>query len=127
MTVQNPTTNPLPAGYAVTLGVVNQLALPYNATRGGLTFYNDSSSAVIAICPSTQFTIAQGATPAQANSTTTPPGVVSGAALGVAVINGPGSITLAPGQAFIIDNMQCTCAWNGIATANGAALTVLEH
>jgi hypothetical protein len=127
MTVTNPTTNPLPAGYAVTLGTVNQLALPYNGTRGGLVFYNDSSTAVIAICPSTQFTIAQGTAPIGANSTTTPAGVVSGATLGVAVINGPGSITLSPGQAFIIDNMQCTCAWNGIASASGAALTVLEH
>lgn len=127
MPVMNPTTNPLPAGYAVTVGIVNQLALPYNPSRGGLTFYNDSATAVIAVCPSTQFAIASGAAPAPANASSTPAGSVGGAQTGVAVISGAGSVTLSPGQAFIIDNMQCTCAWNAISSIAGGALTVLEH
>ncbi len=126
MPVPMPTTNPLPLGYAVTLGTVNQLALPYNASRGGITFYNDSAIAVIALCPSSQVTIPSGTVAATSGQTGNFTGV-SGLAQGVAAINGPGSITLSPGQAFIIDNMQCTCAWNGIASVAGAALTVLEH
>lgn len=127
MPVTNPTTNALPAGYAVTLGTVNQLALPANPTRGGLIFYNDSAAAVIAVIPSTVYVIASGTAPALPNANTTAAGLVGGAIQGVAAINGPGSITLAPGQSFIIDTLQCSCAWNGISSQAGGALTVLEH
>ena len=44
----------------------------------------------------------------------------------IAVINGAGSITMQPGDKFIIDTLACTCAWNGIASGAGAVLTILE-
>src|SRR5258708_13314823 len=126
MPVPMPTTNPLPLGYAVTLGTVNQLALPHNASRGGIAFYNDSATAVIALCPASQVAIPSGTVAATSGQTGNFTGV-SGLAQGVAAINGPGSITLSPGQAFIIDNMQCTCASTGIPSLPSAALTVLDH
>ena len=41
-------------------------------------------------------------------------------------INGAGSITMQPGDKFIIDTLQCTGAWNGIAGGSGGILTILE-
>lgn len=118
------TTNPLPQGYAVTVGTVNQLALPYNGTRGGLIFFNNSAGGTISVCPASMITIPQGtppATPGQASAFGT-----FTAAQGVAGTNAPGSVTLSPGQSFIVDNMNPTTAWNAIASAPGAALTALE-
>lgn len=125
MTVNNPTTNPLPGGFAVTVGTVNQLVLTPVPTSGGIIFYNDSASAIIAVCPAAQYVIASGTAPALVNAGTAVSGTVAGPIQGVAVINGPGSVTLSPGQSFIIDNMQATTAWNGISNAPGGALTVL--
>ena len=96
-------TSALPGGYGVTVGTVNQAGCPPNPSRGGLWFYNNSATASIAVCPATLSMIASGATPFGANANTIPPGVVSPPAMGVAVVNGPGSITLTPGQAQIID------------------------
>jgi hypothetical protein len=123
----NPSTASLPNGIAVTVGTANQLAIPYNGGRGGLILYNNSASAVIAVCPASLTSIAQGTAPASPGQSSFAQGTTTGPTLGVAVINGPGSITLQPGgQAFIIDNLNCAGAWNAIASANGAALTVLE-
>lgn len=119
-------TTGLPVGGAVTVGTANQLACPPNPTRGGLWFYNNSATAVIAVCPAAQWSIASGTAPATANAGTTPSGAVTALTTGVAAINGPGSITLSPGQAQIIDNLNSGGAWNGIASIPGAALTILE-
>src|SRR5258708_39016276 len=113
MPVPMPTTNPLPLGYAVTLGTVNQLALPYNASRGGITFYNDSATAVIALCPASQVTIPSGTVAATSGHTGNFTGV-SGLAQGGAAINGPGPITLSPHPAFSLANCHCTDAWTDI-------------
>jgi hypothetical protein len=75
-------------------------------------FVNPSASVAVAICTAL---VNQGTN-----------GVYIGLATGTAVINGAGSITLAPGDKFIIDTFNCTCAWNGIAAGAGGILTVLE-
>lgn len=119
-------TSTAPVGGAVTVGTTNQAACPPNPSRGGLMFYNDSASTAIAVCPATQWVIASGTAPFGANASTIPVAGYTPPALGVAVINGAGSITLATGQNIIIDNLNCGGAWNGIASAPGGALTVLE-
>src|ERR1700704_2640426 len=96
------TTTPLPIGYGTTLGLVSGPALPANPTRGGLVFINPSASVTVAVCP------------AVVNPATL--GVYTGNAAGIAAINGAGSLTLNPGDKFIIDNLACTGAWNGIAS-----------
>lgn len=118
-----------PVSYAVTVGTANQLACPPNPTRNGLSFYNNSSSATITVCPATQFTIASGTTPAVAGANTIVSGSVSGPIQGVPVQNGPGSITLtAGGGTFNVDTNSGNIAgaWNGISSVAGGALTVLE-
>lgn len=109
----SPTTNPLPTGYGTTVGIVSGPALPANPTRGGLIFYNPSLTVTIAVCPS------------MVNQATL--GVYTGLATGVAVINGAGSITLNPGDKFIVDNLNCGGAFNAIASGAGGVLTVWEH
>lgn len=112
MTLMGSTTNPLPTGYGTTVGTTSGPALPANPTRGGLIFYNPSASVSIAVCPAV---VNQGIL-----------GVYSGNAVGVALINGQGSITIAPGDKFIIDNLLATCAFNGIASGAPGLLTVWE-
>lgn len=102
-----------PVGYGTTVGTVSGPVLPANPTRAGLIFHNPSTSVAVAICPAV---VNQGTL-----------GVYSGNAVGVAAINGAGSITMQPGDKFIIDNMQCTSAWNGIANQAGGVLTITEH
>lgn len=114
-----------PTGGAVTVGTANQLACPPNPGRAGLIFYNNSASAVISICPASQWTIASGTPPAQ-NNAALPAGAVSATATGVAGTNAPGSITLPPGTPFVIDTLSVGSAWNGVSTVPGGALTVLE-
>ena len=126
-TIGSGNTASLPSGYAVTVGTVAQFALPYNPTRNGLIFYNNSASALITVAPSSQYLVASGATPATAGQTSTPSGTVTGPIQGLPVTNGPGCVTLSPGQAFIIDNLNCSSAWNAISNTAGGALTVLEH
>ena len=101
-----------PLGWGTTVGLTSGPVLPTNPTRGGLIFINASVSAAIAICPSV---VNQGIL-----------GVYTGFAVGVAAINGAGSVTMQPGDKFIIDNLNCTGAWNGIASGTGAVLTILE-
>jgi hypothetical protein len=114
MTVTNPTTNPLPIGYGTVVGLASGPVLPPNPSRGGLIFVNPNSSAVVAICPSVV------AIQAQDGSGNWPQ------AVGVAAIGGAGSITLNPGDKFILDNIQCTGGWNGITNTLNGVLTVLE-
>lgn len=118
-------TAPLPTGYATAVGTANQLAVPGNPTRGGLWFINNSATQIISICPSVQYVIASGTAPAGPGSTVAA-GLVAGPTTGVPGTNAAGSVTLAPGQAQIIDNQNCAGAWNAISSAPGGALTVLE-
>ncbi|SRR5882724_331377 len=113
MPVTNPTTNALPTGYGTTVGTTSGPVLPANPTRGGLVFYNPSLSVILAVCPAVVNLAVLGS--------------YSGNATGVAVLYGAGSIVLNPGDKFIIDNLMCSGAWNGIASGPGGVLTVLEH
>lgn len=105
------TTSQLPLGFGTTVGTTSGPVLPANTSNNGLMFVNNSASATIAICP------------AQVNLGLL--GVYTGFAVGIAVINGPGSVTMAPGDKFIIDNLPATGAWNGISSLAGGALTIL--
>jgi len=102
----------LPVAWGTTVNVTSGPVLPSNPSRTGLIFVNASVGIAIAICP------------VALNSGVF--GVYTGFAASVAVINGAGSITMQPGDKFIIDNLNCTCAWNGIAGAAGGILTILE-
>lgn len=102
----------LPTGWAITVGITSALALPANPTRGGLIWVNQGSVAV-AICPNVQNVVTGGVVTGQ----------VTGAA---AVVGGAGSITMQPGDKFIIDNMPCGCQWNAIAASSPGVLTAFE-
>ena len=109
---QGGTNAQLPLGWGTTLSTVSGPAFPSNPSRTGLIFVN-AGTVSIAICP---VTLNSGVLGVYAGFVTP----------GVAVINGPGSITMQPGDKFIIDNLNCTCAWNGVSSAAGGALTILE-
>lgn len=120
------TTGQLPNGWGVTVGVANQLALPPVQTSGGLIFYNASSSVSIAICPASMTLIASGTAPSPlVPPPSFPTAGITGPIPGVAAIGGAGSVTLLPGDKFIIDNLQATTAWNCVASGSGGALTIL--
>jgi hypothetical protein len=103
-------TNASPLGWGTTVGTTSGPVFPGNSSCGGLIFINNGT-VLIAICPaSTNVGIL---------------GVYSGFANGVAVISGAGSININPGDKFIIDNLLCTAAWNGIAQSPGGILTIL--
>jgi hypothetical protein len=103
----------LPVGWGTTVGLTSGPVMPSNPSRTGLIFINASVSAAIAICPNVLNVGALGVYP----GAVTP---------GIAVVNGAGSTTMQPGDKFIIDNLNCTCAWNGIGSGAGAVLTILE-
>ena len=119
-------TSPSPAGGAVTVGTAVQAGVPPNGGRNALWLWNNSAAATISLCPATQWSIAQGAAPFPAFAATTPTGTVTGPVQGVPGTNAPGSITIAPGQSVLLDTINIAGAWNAIASANCAALTVLE-
>lgn len=102
----------LPVSYGTTVPQSVSPVLPANPSRQALVFVNASVAAPIAIAPS------------QVNSGTN--GVYTGLAAAQPAINGAGAITMQPGDKFIIDTMNCTCAWVGIAGAAGGVLTILE-
>lgn len=106
----------LPTGWAITVGTSSQLALPANPTRGGLIWVNQGSVAV-AICPNVLNVVSAGAVTGQ---------VIPQVTGGVAAIGGAGSITMQPGDKFIIDNMPCGCQWNAIAASGTGVLTAFE-
>lgn len=103
----NATGAALPIGWGVTVGTTAAQAIPQNPSRQAIMFVNASAGTAIAICPAVV-------------------NLGSGPATGVPVIGGPGSITMAAGDKFIVDTLNCTTAWNAIAGAAGAALTILE-
>lgn len=105
-------TQPNPNGFGTTVGTTSGAAIPANPTRSGLMFINPSASIVVAICP------------AMVNQGTL--GNYTGLATGVAAINGAGSITLNPGDKFILDNLCASTAWNAIASGAGGVLTAFE-
>ena len=109
--VQN-STQANPNGFGTTVGLTSGPAIPANPTRVGLILHNPSASVAVACCPAI---VNQGNL-----------GVYAGNALGVAVINGPGSITLQPGDKFILDNLSASTAWNAVASGAGGVLTALE-
>ena len=111
VTTSSNSTNSSPLGWGTTVGLTSGPVFPGVSSCGGLMIINTSVSATVAICP------------AQTNIGVL--GVYAGFANSVAVINGPGCITLAPGDKFIIDNLLCTTAWNGIASGTGGTLTFL--
>src|SRR5271170_2855149 len=108
----NPTLQALPVSWGTTVPTTSVSVLPANPSRQGLMFINASSGVTIAICP------------VQLNAGIN--GVYTGFAASTAVINGAGSVTMNPGDKFIIDTFNCTCAWNGIAAGAGGLLTVFE-
>jgi hypothetical protein len=104
----------LPVSWGTPVGLVSAPVLPSNPSRNGLVFVNASTSVAVAIiAASSNIALLQGQYP----GVTTP---------SVAAINGAGSITMQPGDKFIIDTLACTCAWNGIASGTGGALSILE-
>ena len=111
VTTSSNSTYSSPLGWGTTVGLTSGPVFPGNSSCSGMMIINASTTATVAICS------------AQTNVGTL--GVYPGFAAGVAVINGPGCITLAPGDKFIIDNLLCTTAWNGIASGAGGALTFL--
>jgi len=117
------TSNTSQIGWAVTLGTSNQLVIPPNPSRTGIIFVNPGGAAV-AICPATQATVPVGQAPWQAGQITSP--VLPALITGVAIIGGAGSITINPNDKFIIDNLPCTTAWNGVGAIQGAVLTIYE-
>jgi hypothetical protein len=115
-----------PIGGAVTVGTAAQAAIPPNPGRNALWLWNNSSAGTITVCPCTQWSISQGAASYPAFANTSAPGVINPITQGVPVVNGPGSITIVPGQSVLIDSMNLAGAWNGIGSQNGLSLTVLE-
>lgn len=111
---QGITGNLLPVGWGTTVGVTSGPVLPANPTRNGLIFINPSASVAVAVCPAM---VNQGTLGVYANAPS----------LGVAAINGQGSVTIQPGDKFIIDNLNCTGAFNGIASGASGILTIWEH
>ena len=103
----------LPVAWGTPVGLTSALVLPANPSRSALVFVNSSVSGAIAIIPAT------------ANIAATQ-GAYVGSSVGVAAINGAGSVTMQPGDKFIIDTLQCSTAWNGIASGTGGQLTILE-
>lgn len=107
------TTNALlPIGWGTTVGLTPVTVLPANPSRTALVFVNASQGINIAICPAV-VNIGSG-------------GFFPGAQLGVPALNTAGSITMGPGDKFIIDTLACTTQWNGVASGAGGALTILE-
>ena len=103
----NATGAALPVGWGVTVGLTAVIAIPQNASRQAIMFVNASTVGAIAICPAVL-------------------NLGAGPVAGVPGINLPGSITMQPGDKFIVDTLNCTTAWNAIASATGLALTILE-
>jgi hypothetical protein len=83
--------------------------LPANPSCGGLIFIN-AGPVAIAVCPAL---VSLGAG-----------GVFGAFAIGVPVIGGGGSVTMQPGDKFIIDNLQCTSSFNGVAASAAGVLTI---
>ncbi|WP_426610510.1 hypothetical protein [Bradyrhizobium sp. McL0616] len=99
----------MPFTYAQSIGTSSALIIGVNPTRRRIEFYNSSDTAKIAVCP----TISRTATPTI-----------------TCTVNGPGSITLLPYQSYRVDGVgqvpKVDSAWNAIASAPGAPLSIFE-
>lgn len=99
----------MPYTYPVSVGTSSAPAIGVNQNRARIEFVNNSDTAKIAVCP----TISRTATPTI-----------------TCTVNGPGSITLLPYQSYRVDGVgqwpKVPAAWNAIASAGGAPLTVYE-
>jgi hypothetical protein len=106
-----------PYTYPQTIGTASVTILAANPSRKKLIFHNPNDQAKIAVCPVGPNRTAQ-----------------SSQALIVAVINGPGCITILPYDRLNLDNgaaasnppLSNGSAWVGIASAPGSALTIWE-
>lgn len=126
ITASSSNTGASPLGGAVTVGTVAQLAVPPNPSRTAMWLFNNSAAAIISVCPAQQYTVASGTAAAAAGANSVAAGAVGAIQQGVPVQNGAGSITIQPGTSVLIDTMNVGGAWNGISSAPGGALTVLE-
>lgn len=102
-----------PYVYGKTLGTTATAILLQNASRKRVIFHNPNPSIFVAVCPDA-------------------PDRSSGATF-TATINGAGCITIVPLGEFVVDAGQSpgpvltvSVGWRGIASAPGAALTILE-
>jgi hypothetical protein len=106
-----------PYTYPLTIGTSSVTILPADPQRRKLLFHNPNDTAKIAVCPVGP-TRASGGSQAQI----------------VAVINGPGCITLLPYDRLLVDNaaagsnppLSMPSAWVGIASAGASSLTGWE-
>jgi hypothetical protein len=99
-----------PYVYPLTIGTSPVQVLPGpNQARRRVVFQNPNATASVAVCPALSR--------------------VNSAAITCAV-NGAGSITILPYASFTVDgvgqNGSLPSAWNGIASAPGSSLTILE-
>jgi hypothetical protein len=105
-----------PFVYTMTLGTTSTTVLPVNFNRKRVLFSNPNATAMIAICP---------IGPSRS--------VPFNPALIVAVVNGPGCITILPFGSFDVTGstpsgpqQSMGSAWVGIASAAGSSFTALE-
>jgi hypothetical protein len=106
-----------PYTYPLTIGTSSVSILPADPARKKLIFHNPNDQAKVAVCPVGPNRLAN-----------------SSQALIVAVINGPGCITILPYDRLNLDNgaaasnppLSNGSAWVGIASAPGSALTIWE-
>lgn len=107
-----------PYVYPISLGTssITILAADPTSQRKKLIFHNPNDSAKVAVCP------------------VGPPRITSlGTANITAVINGAGCVTILPYGSFEVPGivgagpqLNLSSAWVGIASAGGAALTIIE-
>jgi hypothetical protein len=98
-----------PYAYPITVGTSPVQVLGPDAARRRLVFSNPNATATVAVCPAVSR--------------------VNSAPITCAV-NGAGSVTILPYASFTVDgvgqNGSLLSAWNGIASAPGSALSILE-
>ena len=98
-----------PYAYPITVGTSPVHILGPDNARRRLVFVNPNATATVAVCPAVSR--------------------INSAPITCAV-NGPGSITIMPYASFTVDgvgqNGALPSAWNGIASAPGSALSILE-
>lgn len=102
-----------PYVYPIAIGTSAIQVLPANNARKKIIFHNPNDIAKVAVCP---------AGPSRSN----------GAAI-TAAVNGAGCITILPYDRVEVSGgspsgpqQSMPSAWNGIASAGGAALTIVE-
>jgi hypothetical protein len=98
-----------PYAYPLTVGTSPVQVLGADNARRRVAFANPNATAIVAVCPSLS----------RVNSAPI-----------VCAVNGAGSVTILPYASFTVDgvgqNGALPSAWNGIASAPGSALSILE-